>query len=212
VATESSGAPPRRANYAAIRARSDFRAFRRSSTVTFRCACLFVEDWSCRLLTTAGLKLSTRLRSTLASSGMCWCSLAAASRHAIPRQLCSAKPQQTLQSSPIEVDFGFSSIPPPRHDGRRRCFSKSVGDRDASVKHRLPNSDVAADEALGRCAPSGPRSLMPVVGQTGRRTESWPLHLWGYTKRHRSSSTTATLRVSSRWSPTVNSAVHSTVQ
>ena len=32
VAPESSSAPPRRANYTAIRARSDFRAFRRSST------------------------------------------------------------------------------------------------------------------------------------------------------------------------------------
>ena len=30
----------------------------------------------------------------------------------------------------------------------------------------LPNSDVEADVALGRCAPSGPRSLTPVVVQT----------------------------------------------
>lgn len=36
VAAESSSAPPRRANYAAIRARSDFRAFRRSSTAERR--------------------------------------------------------------------------------------------------------------------------------------------------------------------------------
>jgi hypothetical protein len=32
----------------------------------------------------------------------------------------------------------------------------------------LPNSDVAADKALSRCAPSGPCSLTPVVGQTAR--------------------------------------------
>jgi hypothetical protein len=31
----------------------------------------------------------------------------------------------------------------------------------------LPNSDVEADVALGRCAPSGPRSLTPVVRRTG---------------------------------------------
>lgn len=30
----------------------------------------------------------------------------------------------------------------------------------------LSNSDVEADGALGRCAPSGPRSLIPVVRQT----------------------------------------------
>jgi hypothetical protein len=29
-----------------------------------------------------------------------------------------------------------------------------------------PNSDVEADVALSRCAPSGPRSLTPVVRQT----------------------------------------------
>jgi hypothetical protein len=34
----------------------------------------------------------------------------------------------------------------------------------------LPNSDVEADVALGRCAPSGPRSLTPVVRRT---TESF---------------------------------------
>jgi hypothetical protein len=34
----------------------------------------------------------------------------------------------------------------------------------------LPNSDVEADVALGRCAPSGPRSLTPVV----RRTQTVP--------------------------------------
>jgi hypothetical protein len=39
-----------------------------------------------------------------------------------------------------------------------------------------PNSDVEADEALGRCAPSGLRSLTPVVGQASRvmvRTSDW---------------------------------------
>jgi hypothetical protein len=29
---------------------------------------------------------------------------------------------------------------------------------DRAGGHELSNSDVAADEALGRCAPSGPRS------------------------------------------------------
>jgi hypothetical protein len=32
----------------------------------------------------------------------------------------------------------------------------------------LPNSDVEADVALSRCAPSGPRSLTPVVRQTAK--------------------------------------------
>jgi hypothetical protein len=34
------------------------------------------------------------------------------------------------------------------------------------VKSEPHNSDIEADVALGRCAPSGPRSLIPVVGQT----------------------------------------------
>jgi hypothetical protein len=39
------------------------------------------------------------------------------------------------------------------------------------LKTAPPNSDVEADEALGRCAPSGLRSLTPVVGQTARRRD-----------------------------------------
>jgi hypothetical protein len=38
----------------------------------------------------------------------------------------------------------------------------------------LPNSDVEADVALGRSAPSGPRSLTPVV----RHTPSLPAAVW----------------------------------
>jgi hypothetical protein len=33
-------------------------------------------------------------------------------------------------------------------------------------RREQPNSEVEADVALGRCAPSGPRSLTPVVGRT----------------------------------------------
>lgn len=44
----------------------------------------------------------------------------------------------------------------------RGCpWASSAGARSAASF----NSDVEADEALGRCAPSGPRSLTPVVGQ-----------------------------------------------
>src|SRR5690349_5896004 len=35
------------------------------------------------------------------------------------------------------------------------------------------NSAIEADEALGRCAPSGLRSLMPVVGRTRAQFETW---------------------------------------
>jgi hypothetical protein len=37
---------------------------------------------------------------------------------------------------------------------------------EPGVKSEPHNSDIEADVALGRCAPSGPRSLIPVVGQT----------------------------------------------
>jgi hypothetical protein len=40
--------------------------------------------------------------------------------------------------------------------------------RSSAQGIELPNSDVEADVALSRCAPSGPRSLTPVVGQTSR--------------------------------------------
>jgi hypothetical protein len=36
----------------------------------------------------------------------------------------------------------------------------------AELDRVAPNSAIEADEALGRFAPSGLRSLMPVVGQT----------------------------------------------
>jgi hypothetical protein len=60
-------------------------------------------------------------------------------------------------------------------------------------RRTLPNSDVAADKALGRCAPSGPRSLTPVVMQTraftwqpvedrtSRRSCCWALSSWSAT-------------------------------
>jgi hypothetical protein len=46
---------------------------------------------------------------------------------------------------------------------------RSDDEQEANTDGAQPNSDVEADEALGRCAPSGLRSLTPVVRQT--RTE-----------------------------------------
>jgi hypothetical protein len=55
-------------------------------------------------------------------------------------------------------------------------YSSPVGACPASILSRegghgkrngLPVSDVEADVALSRCAPSGPRSLTPVVRLTG---------------------------------------------
>jgi hypothetical protein len=52
------------------------------------------------------------------------------------------------------------------------------------ARSRMPhNSDIEADVALGRSAPSGPRSLMPVVMQTAVHTwvpiEDWT-NLWNF--------------------------------
>jgi hypothetical protein len=45
---------------------------------------------------------------------------------------------------------------------------------DSNAAHVQSNSDIEADEALSRSAPSGLRSLMPVVIRTSSRTVSCP--------------------------------------
>jgi hypothetical protein len=51
----------------------------------------------------------------------------------------------------------------------RRVSSQIEGKKESRLNERpseLHNSDVEADVALSRCAPSGPRSLTPVVRRT----------------------------------------------
>ncbi len=52
----------------------------------------------------------------------------------------------------------------------REAIPETLRENERCVADEVPhNSAVEADVALSRCAPSGPRSLTPVVGQTNGR-------------------------------------------
>ena len=70
-------------------------------------------------------------------------------------------------------DSGAPSLLPRDFEGGKPLHL--VGLATATRPRVLPNSDVEADETLGRGAPSGLRSLMPVVMPTQSCARKWSI-------------------------------------